>query len=68
MRQTDPQCISFPKAASDLETNCMIQSMSLVLLQVGSMAVGSMAVGTPQGGCLKVYFSVCAIMLKIMLR
>ncbi len=46
----------------------MIQSMSLVLLLVGSMAVGSMAAGTPQGDCLKGYLSVCAIMLKIMIE
>ena len=42
MRQADPQCISFPKAASGLETNCMTQSMtqsvSLVFLLVGSLA------------------------------
>ena len=66
MRQTDPQCISIPKAASGLETNCMTQSMtqsmSLIL-----MLVGSLTVGAPQGNGLQGHPSVCTIMIMCMI-
>ena len=62
MRETDPQCISIPKTASGLETNCMTQSMSLILLLVGSLTLG-----TPQGNCLQGYPSVCTIMIVIVI-